>query len=216
MINVNRDVTVEPIVKNAYRTIEILKALGIVFKNKCYLCEKKDTSPGIFDVEHFETQKEAVEKKYIWSNLYLACHICNGIKPKISPIEGFLDVCNPDEDVEEFIGYEFDSLEYDKPIFYTIDPSQKTKNTVKLLKKLHFGHNPNSKLRTASLREAINRQAKKVLSTIVNYKKAANIGDRGSLQIEERNLRIHFSKESPFTMLMRSFGNEYELQHFFD
>ncbi len=63
MINVDRGAVSEPKIENNYRTIEIMNALSIIFKNKCYLCEIKDTSPGVFDVEHFETQKEAKEKR---------------------------------------------------------------------------------------------------------------------------------------------------------
>lgn len=214
MINVDRCAVSEPKIENNYRTIEIMNALSIIFKNKCYLCEIKDTSPGVFDVEHFETQKEAKEKRTSWTNLYLACHICNGIKPRITPKHGYLDVCNPNEDVENLIGYDFEPLEYDKPIFTTIDESQKTINTVNLLQKLHYGHDPNTRLRTASLRDSIKNQAKKVIRAIYELDQSRNNTDQES--IEKRNLQILFSRNSPFTMLMRSFGNEYNLTDFFD
>lgn len=214
MINVVREIVQIPKIDNNYRSIEILEALSVVFKNKCYLCEIKDTSPGVFDVEHFETQKEAGHKRYNWANLYLACHICNGIKPRKTPDGGYLDVCNPDEDVESFIDYDFETLEYDKPLFSTLEESQKILNTINLLKRVHYGHDPNTRLRTASLRNAIKRQALIVLSTI--YKLDISKNDDNQRSFEERNLQILFSRNSPFTMLMRSFGNEYALAHLFD
>ncbi|MBK8052582.1 MAG: hypothetical protein IPK35_04685 [Saprospiraceae bacterium] len=216
MINADRTSAREPNISNDYRTIEILDALGIVFRNKCYLCEKKDTHPGVFDVEHFETQNEAGNKRYNWTNLFLACHICNGIKPRKTPTDGYLDVCNPDHDVESFISYGFDPLEYDTPIFSAIEQSKKTQNTVHLLKRLHFGHDKKTKYRTASLRDAIKRQAQSVISNIAKYKRAEEIQDQKTLNKEKVKLIKYFSKGSPFTMLIRSFGIEYNLHFLFD
>ncbi len=218
MINVDRKRVDAPSIDDSWRTPQILDALGIVFFNKCYLCELKYLNPDDFQVEHFRERASNDELKRDWSNLYLACGNCNSIEPKKAWNGGYLDPCADEDDVETLIKYKFYHGNYDNPRFSPASPlpNIKTINSVNLLTRLHQGHNPNTKRKTASLRELINRRAKKLIKTITLHQQALNKNDHEAARQNETQIRRYLSRQSPFTMLMRCIGSRYNYAYLFD
>ncbi len=143
MIRITRTHPGPKILNGPYRTQEILDELGKVFRCKCYLCEGKKYAPGAFDIDHFIGQAEVHDNANQWENLYLVCRICNEIKPKKTYDGGYLDPCNPADNVETEIIYELNGS--NSPQFLCNSEKIKTKNTVELLDRVHNGHNDKTK-----------------------------------------------------------------------
>ncbi len=218
MINVDRSVVEEPEIGKHHRSLKILDALEIVFLNKCYLCESKYFRPDNCEVDHFVGQCEDENKKLKWTNFYLSCGDCNRSKPKKTPKNGYLDVCKEEDDVEIMIGYSLDEYDYDKPVFYPTDsePTQKTLNTINLLERFHDGHDANTRRKTASLREAIRKQACILITEIAKHQKAEIDKNQRQIAVSLDKIKRCLSRESPFTMLMRDIGKRYGYEHLFD
>lgn len=115
----------------AYRNSDVLKAFDRDFYSKCYLTEQKFANSWTMDVEHFRSKAFGLfpELKYDWNNLYPCSHDANLLKPKKDPVEGYLDPCNPNDDVETDIIY---TLGFGGEAFFDpLDNSNiKAKNTV--------------------------------------------------------------------------------------
>jgi hypothetical protein len=124
------------------------------------------------------------------------------MKPRSTPIGGYLDPCDPADDVENDIAYlsdfMFNSLE-----FRAKDPtSMKAVNTANLLNRLHNGHNKETTNATAGLRLAIQKKHYELLNLIILWLDC----DKGSTEKLQNQYKIerHLSRKSSFTMLMRS------------
>ncbi len=211
MVNCFRDdVDSIPNIGNDWRNEETLTALGIVFRNKCYICEEKKASPELFEVDHFITQIDDDSLKYKWSNLYLCCSDCNGSRKKKTPIGGYLDPCDPNDDVETEIIYNIFPYDYNQPVFTPANPipSEKVKNTIEQLKKCHYG-SKKTKMKFESFRETIARQAKKLVNLMFERKIA--IDNKDSVEIDRKEIQIRemLTENAPFTMLMRSVAKRY-------
>ena len=218
MINADRTVVPTPSISRSWRTDEILRSLGIVFHNKCYLCEIQSLNPQDFEVDHFTTRNERNDLSLQWENLYLICENCNRIKPRKTPEGGYLDPCNSSDNVEREIEYILNQKEYDNPIFVCKNRSanRRTTNTVNLLMRVHHGHNSETSFTTASLRNVILKQASNLLTEIVNHQKAREEGNHHREQESLAYIREYLSRYSPFTMLMRVIGRRYGYQSEFD
>ncbi len=216
MMNIDRSVVAEPNIGASYRTPEILDALGVVFRNKCYLCERSHPNPDDFEVEHFYTQKERPDLKRQWTNLFLACRNCNGIKPRNTPEGGYLNPC--EDDIESIIVHELPHYDYDSPEFYAKNDTEdiRVQNTINLLKRLHFGHEPRTTRSTASLREAISKQARILLTLIIEHHKAEKNGEQSEQARFLQKIQKLLSRNAPFTMLMRHIGVEHGYSEYFD
>lgn len=204
MINIDRKCIDPPIIKGVYRTKVVLEKLGIIFKNKCYLCETKKNAPEDFEIDHFVTLNEDDTNKFIWENLYLICDKCNKTRDKNMPVGGLLDPCNPDHDVENEIKYSFPFNKYDTPIFFPQNSncSQNILNTIELLKKIHYG-TLYSKILKSSLREVIKNEAVSLLCVLLELKKAIEDDNQGKISENEQILNDMISYDAPYTMLMR-------------
>ena len=213
MVNCFRDdVDKAPNIDNDWRNEETLKALGIVFRNKCYICERKGSAPEEFEVDHFIAQNENEDDslKYEWTNLYLCCSDCNGSRKKKTPIGGYLDPCDLNDDVETEIVYNIFPYDYNQPVFTAanLNPSDKVKNTVEQLDKCHYGSKITKK-KCASFRETIARQAKKLVNLMFERKIAIDKKDSVEMARKEIQIREMLTENAPFTMLMRSVANKY-------
>lgn len=93
MVNCDRTIVPAPNVGTDWRSEEVMEALGIVFRKKCYICEKTMESVYNFHVDHFITQNEDESEgddlKYEWTNLYLCCPDCNTTRLKKTPEGGY-------------------------------------------------------------------------------------------------------------------------------
>ena len=214
MLNYDRNIVEAPTIKNKYRTTEILEKLGLLFDNKCFLCETQKEKPNNFQVEHFIPHKNKAQLKFDWNNLFLACgDTCNQYK---STTENILDPCKPEHDVEKNIIYELTPIDL-IPHFYAIDEKNTLiKNTCDLLEKIHNGTNEDSINKTASLRNAIKRRAIELLQATKEYFKAISQEENIEKQKAEKIIKKIISRKSPYTMLLRSIATQDGFKNLFD
>lgn len=157
------------------------------------------------DVEHFIPQKERPDLKYEWTNLYPASHDANMMKPRNTPVGGYLDPCDPRDNVEVELLYFFD-YENDAVHFQAADATNiRAVNTANLLQKLHNGDTTETSRKTAELRNAIHKRYVKILELIIDWRKSRENNDGQSRFETERKLKALLSRKASFTMLMRSF-----------
>ena len=68
--------------KSKYRHKDIKKALRAMCHDKCVYCESKITHVDHGDIEHYRPKSKFPELTFTWSNLLLACGVCNGTQYK--------------------------------------------------------------------------------------------------------------------------------------
>jgi hypothetical protein len=186
----------------SYRTSDLLEAFDRDFCSKCYLTEMKFSNSWAMDIEHFIPQNEQPDLVYEWTNLFPADHYSNMLKPRNTPVGGYLSPCDPNDDVETEIAYSL-SAYGESPDFTAVNAeNQKSVNTATLLKRVHNGHDYNTKMATASLRHAIHKKYIEILKTTVEWYKSVD----GTQEKEQakRELKDLLSRDSSFTMLCRS------------
>jgi hypothetical protein len=198
----NNPLNPKPVKPVSYRNSDLLDAFDQNFHSKCYLTELKFSNSYIMDIEHFIPQNERPDLVYEWSNLFPAEHYTNMIKPRATPVGGYLDACNPVDNVEEEIVYTLSPYGYD-PLFEPFDiSSQKAKNTCDLLDRVHNGHNTTTIKATQNLRHSIHKRYIDILQKINDWRSQQD-GTQEKAQAK-RELKQLISKKSSFTMLMRS------------
>ena len=138
MINAERDLPTPPSLaaQKSYRSADIIEALHQVFKGKCYLTEKVFDSPNEMEVDHFIPQNERPDLIFAWENLYPIDNKANKQRLKKTPEGGYLDPCNPADDVEQEIVY---IIEFGGSVLFKARnaANQKATNTASLLNHLH-------------------------------------------------------------------------------
>ncbi len=194
MINVIRD-TPAPLslaAQKEYRNQEVLEALFNVFREKCYLTERKFDSMNEMEIDHFIPQNDPSKPIYEWKNLYAIHEKANKQKPKSIPIGGYLDPCAPNEDVEREIIYK---VEFGgNALFKARDEDNiKAVNTVSLLNHVH-----------RDLKQAISNRHHEVVNAVAGWYHARQEGDQDKELEQELLLRKLLSRDSSYTMLMRS------------
>lgn len=187
----------------AYRNSDVLEAFDRDFYSKCYLTEQKFANSWAMDIEHFRSKAfgQYPHLKYEWSNLYPCSHDANLLKPKKDPIEGYLDPCDPNDDVEKDIVY---TLGLGGTAFFDPlnDSNIRAKNTVSLLDRVHNGADSDSIKKTAELRFLIAKKAEDVKEAVMEW-----LHVKGNLEEEirtSRQIKNLLSRKSDFTMLLRS------------
>ena len=203
-----------------YRTSDLLEAFDRCFHSKCYLTEEKFFNSWRMDVEHFIPQNQDPGLIYEWTNLYPCEHKANMSKPRTNPDGGYLDPCNPDDDVENEIVYSLTDLGA-KPNFNPRDTTnQKSVNSCELLERLHNGHDYKSSQNTADLRHGIRKRYIEILVKICDWR-ASIMNTQEEIQLRNE-IKLLLSKKSSFTMLLRSIpaviqlNDQYPELNFFD
>jgi hypothetical protein len=186
----------------AYRNCDLLEAFDRDFFSKCYLTEQKFPNSWIMDIEHFIPQCERPDLVYEWSNLFPAEHHANMIKPRKTPKGGYLNPCDPNDDVENEIIYSLSTHGFAPAFFAKNDSNLKAVNTCDLLKRLHNGHDNNTNKLTETLRHAIHKKYIAILKKIIEYQQQPNNSSQKYQALRE--LRDYLSRKSSFTMLCRS------------
>ena len=186
----------------SYRSSDLLEAFDRDFYAKCYLTEQKYVNADAMDVEHFAPQNESPHLAYEWSNLFPAEHYSNMIKPRKTPEGGYLNPCNPNDDVENDIVYTLSSYGDDPCFLPREDSNTKAVNTCNLLDRVHNGHDETTQGGTKALRHAIHRKYIDILNMIVAFRSCEN-GTQEQFQLK-RELKDMLSRKSSFTMLIRS------------
>ncbi len=195
MINTDRSVTFSPKSLEAqkeHRSDDVLDALYLLFRKKCYLTEQRFRFRNDMQIDHFVPQSRRPDLKFSWENLYPIDHRANLIKLNSDPTGGYLDPCDPNDDVEKEIIY---TVEYGgSALFQPRDNANvRAVNTVVLLTKLH-----------RELDEAIRNMHHKVVHAVARWHTAQRQADIEQSREAEITLRVLLSRNSPFTMLMRS------------
>lgn len=187
-----------------YRTSDLLQAFDRCFFGKCYLTEELFPNSWALDVEHFVSKKGKPDLIHDWNNLLPAAPVANQMKPRSQPKGGYLNPANPKDDVESRIVYSL--VDHgSKPGFAPFAPSDvPAMNTSGLLNRLHNGHDTDTTMRTAALRQSISKRYHEILLTIIKWQGARLVQDRqGEIQAEHE-LKGFLSRKASFTMLMRS------------
>ena len=201
----DRKNTSKPESNISYRNSDVLEAFDRDFYSKCYLTEQKYQTAYSMDIEHFKSKAfgQFPELKYEWTNLYPCSHDANMSKPRIEPTGGYLDPCNPNDDVEKEIVY---SLEMGGVASFDIlnENNLKAANTCKLLDKIHNGRDDYSKKKTAELRFLINKKEREVIDLIMEWLYEKNNEDKIRVGRKIKNI---LSRKSDFTMLLRSLSS---------
>lgn len=194
----------EPQNKPNYRNSDLLAAFDEHFFAKCYLTEQKFESSYEMDVEHFFSKGEHPELRYEWSNLYPAAHDANMMKPRITPLDGYLDPCDPNDDVENEIQYDL-SFGGEECFFAARNPANlKAVNTVNLLSRIHNGHDYESKTKTKGLRIAIFKKKYDLIKLIEDWRYAIMNEDESETFRISNKIKKMLSRKSDFTMFLRS------------
>ncbi len=194
----------KPKCNEAYRNADLFDAFDDCFLKKCYLTEQVFFTSWSMDVEHFIPQKEHPDLKYEWTNLYPASHDANMMKPRNTPAGGYLDPCEPTDDVENGILYFLD-YENDAVHFKAVNSANvKAVNTALLLQKLHNGDTSETRRKTVELRNAIHKRYMRILELIDDWRESREANNVQTTFETERKLKAYLSRRSSFTMIMRS------------
>ena len=194
----------KPKCNEAYRNADLFEAFDDCFLKKCYLTEQAFFSSWSMDVEHFIPQIERPDLKYEWTNLYPASHDANIMKPRNTPAGGYLNPCEPNDDVESDILYFLD-YENDAVHFKAADSTKmKAVNTALLLQKLYNGDTPETRRKTVELRNAIHKRYVKILELIDDWRESREANNVQIMFETERKLKFYLSRRASFTMIMRS------------
>lgn len=189
----------------SYRNSDIIEAFDTQFYAKCYLTEEKFLNSFIMDIEHFISKSEDETLRYEWTNLFPAEHNANMAKPRKTPKGGYLNPCNPKDDVEKEIIYSVGAFG-ENPRFKAKDSNnQKAINTAQLLDKLHNGEpSKDSYQKTKNLRFIIKKQFDKIAKLISEWQHYQKIGNHQKEFDKAEELKSLLSRRASFTMLMRS------------
>ena len=194
MINVIRDQSAPNSLaeQKSYRNPDIIQALYTIFKGKCYLTECKFDYPEEMEIDHFIPQNEDDTKIYDWDNLYPINQKANKQRKKSTPPGGYLDPCNPNDDVENDIMYvvEFGGNALFKP---RNPANQKAINTANLLNNLH-----------KDLKPAIKDKHHEVVNAVAEWYNARHSGIRQEELEKELLIKKLLSRKGAYTMLIRS------------
>ncbi len=207
----------KPVRPSSYRTSSLLDVFEHYFHAKCYLTEQKFPSVWEMVVDHFEPVTINPSRVFDPSNLYPAAYKANIMRGDFFPPGGLLDPCS--DDVENEIRYSL--LEQGELLgFQAVDPNNiKAVNTAYLLNLLHNGK-PNtidSQKSARNLRFLIEKKYKIVLETWGKYWRAKAQDDQDDMLDYQQTLQHLLSRESSFTMLMRSIPIiRKDFKHLFD
>ena len=189
-----------------YRNSDVLKAFDEHFHAKCYLTEQKFANAWLMDVDHFLPKHERPELRYEWTNLFPVEHNANMMRPRKTPLGGYLDPCSPTDDVEREIICRV-SFGGGNVQFYALDGNNdKARNTAELLNLLHQGrkNDEDSKRKVKQLRILIRKKCEKVVNTICEWLHAEKVSDKSKALLMQEELKRLLSRKSSFTMIVRS------------
>lgn len=195
---------IKPICRDSWRNADLFEAFDLDFYAKCYLTEKKFETAWSMDVEHFIPRNQNPELTYTWTNLYPADHAANTMKPRRNPEGGYLDPCNPNDNVETEILY---TIDYggQRVHFEARNPENlKAVNTARLLDHIHNGTSNETQQSTRELRALIYKKYVEVLQWMNKWRVAREQDDAIAQFRAKAILKGLLSRKSHFTMLMRS------------
>ena len=228
MIDVTRpEKAPESLASGRYDGTDVIDALHVAFLGKCYLCETA-LGPGTLDVDHRKPKAEGQfpELKCVWTNLFPTCktHGCNGRRERKYPADGLLDPSAGHEverRLNQFIfgivsGVLNGDLDCRFKAVHADDLA--ARNTATELDRIHHGTSSSERaqLTARDLRTAIKMHIMHIAASVREFVSLPPDAHerRDVLQIE---LRKHFSRRAPYTMLVRSyFSARQEIRDLFE
>jgi HNH endonuclease len=147
-----------------YNCGDVLQRLQIDFKNKCYICEFKET-PSI-NIEHFVPHQQNIDLKFDWNNLFFACGHCNNTK-----LAGFDNIlnCTQTIEVETSIKYLMKPYPKEQVVIQALTDEERTIQTSRLLEKVYNGHITNKIMEAANLRSHLLREIRNFQDLLCDY-----------------------------------------------
>ncbi|MCK4663561.1 MAG: hypothetical protein KAT68_11890 [Bacteroidales bacterium] len=197
-----------------YDCAKVRELLKSDFKNKCYLCESKqnDSFPfvgGNERIEHFLPHFNGanLERKYSWSNLFLSCEYCNGVKGQI---EELINCTSKNTIVTQILNFKFihGTLKPEVEINIPFRNDNKAINTKNLLNKIYNKPNQTLQLEIANrLRNSAKenfdsfiRKLEDYIDNQENINKKNKIKEELSLDKPYLAFKVCFIKSSPKLM----------------
>ncbi len=178
----------------SYREQDVISALNKDFKNKCYICEQKQSTT--FNVEHFISHKNDKDLKFNWNNLFLSCGHCNNVK--LAKFDSILNCTIIDDKVDTAIYYRCNPFPKEKAFFEVKIKSLKAEKTKELLDKTFNGeHTPLKILESSKLRDLLLKEIKVFQDLLFEYYENED-KDIFLVKIKE-----HLSNRSAFTAFKR-------------
>lgn len=180
---------------SGWNNLDVLTELRLIFHNKCYLCEIKDTLD--INVEHLASHQKDKIKQHDWDNLFYACGRCNKIKS--TKYDDIIDCAKLEEKAYKLIKHLPPRTPYEKKIpIVAMQKGTQIDNTVELLNKIFNANNTIIQNLTAeSLRNIIFEKCNRFLAHAIIY------FDEESTSIEKKN---SFDKMVVFTSKIHEFS----------
>lgn len=229
MIDITRpEKAPESLASGRYDGLDVRRALHAAFLGKCYLCETP-IGTGTLEIDHRKpkAKDQFPELECEWTNLFPTCrtHGCNGRREKKYPEGGLLDPSAGD-DVENRLRQALEApisgvLNADvRCSFCAVRRDDKAAlNTAVELDRIHNGTGSSEKAQETAqdLLSAITEHiANNVAGRVQEFVQLApNASERRNvLKLE---LRKYFSRQAPYTMLVRSyFSHRPEIRELFE
>lgn len=166
--------------KTRYRHPEIKVVLKAETNGKCAYCESRLLHVSFGDVEHISPKSLQIEDTFKWSNLTLACDVCNTYKTSsVGLVDPYID--DPDN-YFKFLG----------PLIYAIPEHPKAVITERQLR-----------LNRVELIENRSKRLKAISSIILTIKRTADLQERQALL--DDLYKNEASDESEYAAFVRSF-----------
>ncbi len=188
----------------SYRLENVIVQVQNDFKDKCYICERKDLID--INIEHFTAHKGNPDLEFSWENLFWSCSHCNNIKSDNEVFNNILDCTNLAHKVAEWIGYFIEIPEQKGKIeIKTQDCSQeyleRVNNTVALLQEVYEGTTPLKKIGASNLRKLIAIEIGKLRLDLIKYYQMNEADELKHILFT--SICKHLSISSPFTAFKR-------------
>jgi hypothetical protein len=154
---------------------DVLQRLQTDFKNKCYICEFKET-PSI-NIEHLVSHNGNIDLRFDWDNLFFACGHCNNTK-----LRGFDNIlnCTQTNEVETNIRYSMKPYPKEIVKIEALTGEQITQQTSVLLERVYNGHTTNKIMEAANLRSFLLKELRRFQDLLCDY-----VDDTYSLEDKE-------------------------------
>lgn len=185
--------------KRKYDGADVYELLRVIFFDKCYICESKD--PHDINVEHFEAHETDNDKKFDWSNLYLACSRCNNIKGV--EYNDILDCCDNNVDVFRAIRHVPPATPYAKKVhLVSTIADDKAIKTCKLLEKVfNSEHTINKKISGGFLRRKVFERYNLLLDQINKY--YSPVATHRDQEDAIERIKVLMLRSSPYSAFIR-------------
>jgi hypothetical protein len=172
------------------------------FKNKCYICEKKEFDN--INIEHFKSHRnEDINLKFDWDNLFFACSYCNGIKnSKYPEFDNILNCTCEDDFKKDSLAYHCNShFPKEKVDIKALIANNVILNTRDLLLNVFNGTTPQQIQGSYNLRKNLIKEYKKFIDDMFEY----NNTEQYNKEYYKRKIISHLHKSSPFVSFKRQF-----------